>query len=287
MSSPREGPPARREDGATPASLPPDAAATPHPDPHAEAIARAASALDDIWQLARSRLYQPRHLTTWWGLNRRFNLRMVRPSRVKVLVPKGTLPDCEACLELCCTGPNAVVSLRLRDIAVLEAAGLGGAIVARDPRSLAIPAGSSERKRVESTVFARMFPVLARDATGTCRLLSTERQCSAWPHWPLSCARYPYAFDAENDVVFLASGCRSHRMVTLDDPPRAVSRLVDAAVHGYNERIKDIVALHLALPELFELGLLRYLQLEGDLLRRARALGYEPSAPRKALPIVE
>ena len=254
-------------------------------------------ALAALWPTARQRLYSLRGVPTWLKLNRRFRLRLVRPRKVKVLVPAGRLPDCEACVELCCTGPNALVSLRLADVARLVDAGLEAFIAPRsaDPslaaeaRSRAKP--SFARRRLEASVFADMFPVLSRDDTLTCRLLNEDRLCGAHPSWPVSCQRYPYAFDAEHDVVFLAEGCRSHRLISIDDAPDSVARLVNAAVDAYNQRVKDIVLLHVALREVWELGLLRYLELDGALARQAAPWGAPPALPRaegqgRRLPVV-
>lgn len=228
-------------------------------------------ALDELWQKARFRLHSPRYLWTWLELSHRFELRLVRPPSVKVMVPAGTVPDCDACVELCCTGPNAVVSLRLADIAALSDAGLAGAITHERPAQ-GDDDKSWARKENEWSVFHRAFPVLKRDATGTCALLTEERLCGAYPSWPLSCARYPYAFDALHGRVFLARGCTSLRQLRYDDAPGTVRRLVDNAVRAYNERVKDIILLHVALEELHALGLLRHLALEGKLARRAARL---------------
>lgn len=224
-------------------------------------------ALAALWRDARYRLYSPRHVWTWLDLNRRFELRFVRKGQLKVELPRGIVPDCEACTDLCCTGPNAVVSLRLRDIAALLDAGLERHITFDRPAHP--PVGTWAAREAQWSVFSQMFPVLARDATGTCTLLSDERTCSAYPAWPLSCARYPYALDALRGRLFLARGCGSQRFVSAEDPPDKVKGLVDAALRSYNERIKDIILLHVALEELTELGLTPWLRLPPALARRA------------------
>jgi Fe-S-cluster containining protein len=226
--------------------------------------------LEELWQQKRFALYSPRNVWSWLELRGRFELRFVRASSLKVMVPRGLVPDCESCLELCCTGPNAVVSLRLSDIAALVDAGKERFITHERP---APPPGTTwARLESEWSVFTRVFPVLQRDKNGTCALLTEERQCGAYPSWPLSCARYPYALDVLNGRVFLAKGCGSHRQVTLDDVPGAVRRLVDNAARAYNERVRDVILLHVAFDELHELGLLEHLRLEGKLSRRASRL---------------
>lgn len=228
-------------------------------------------ALEELWRATRYRLHSPRFLWSWFDLRRRYDLRFLRVGAMKVEVPSGLLPDCENCVELCCTGPNAVVSLRLCDIAALCDRGLEGYIAKERPSStVADPTWA--RWEADVSVFHRAFPVLRRDKTGTCALLTPDRQCGAWPGWPLSCARYPYALDALRGRVFLAQGCRSHRLVSLDDAPGSVRRLVENAVRAYNERVKDIILLHLALPELHALGLVDHLALEGKLARQWRAM---------------
>lgn len=233
--------------------------------------------LEGLWDRVRYRLYTPRFVWRWLDLRRRFELRFVRTRSVKVMVPRGLLPDCDSCMDLCCTGPNAIVSLRLSDIAALRDKGLDRHIIARDV-TLDEDSATWARAEAEWSVFHQMFPVLQRDVTGTCALLTEERLCSAYPSWPWSCARYPYALDLLNDRVFLAGGCGSHREMTLDDAPGSVRRLVDAAVRGYNERVRDVILLGVAMEELHELGLLAHLRLDGPWKRRAERLGLTAEA---------
>lgn len=228
-------------------------------------------ALSALWQQTRYRLHSPRYLWTWLELRRRFDLGLVRASSLKVMVPRGLVPDCESCLDLCCTGPNAVVSLRLTDVAALKDAGLERYMTHERPL-LDDDRKTWARLEADWSVFHRAFPVLQRDATGTCALLTEDRMCGAYPAWPLSCARYPYALDVLHGRVFLAKGCDSHRSLSLDDAPDTIRRLVDNAVHAYNERVKDVILLHIALEELHQLGLVQHLKLEGRLKKRADGL---------------
>lgn len=240
-------------------------------------------ALDELWKKARMRLYMPRHLFTWLDLSRRFDLHFVRTSELEIAIPRGLVPDCEACVEICCTGPNARVSLRLVDIAALVDAGLEEHIVHEPPAAERLTFGTWAAKELGWSVFSRCFPVLRRDATGTCTLLTEDRLCGAYPAWPLSCARYPYSLDVLHRRLFLAKGCQSHRFVTVDDVPGKVRGLVEAAVRSYNERIKDIILLHVALEELDALGLLRFLRLEGKLAQKAGALAVRHRGPTSSL----
>ena len=223
--------------------------------------------LEALWKSSRFRLYHPQHLGTFFRLHHRFDLQFVRLSQLHVEIPRGTLPDCESCTNICCTGPNAVVSLRLTDIARLIDVGLENHITFRRPLPLHNVSWAAQEARW--SVFSESFPILKRDKTGTCSLLSENRTCNAYPDWPLSCARYPYALDVLRKRMFLAQGCRSHRFVSIDDAPGKVKELVEATIRGYNERVKDIILLHVALPELLELGFGPYLRLRGKLLKQA------------------
>jgi Fe-S-cluster containining protein len=221
-------------------------------------------ALDDLWRAERARFWRIGNLATIVRLRRRFSLRTLRAAELKVAIPRGQVPDCDNCVDVCCTGPNAVVSLRLRDIAALKDRGLTDHITFERPPS---PSPSMTkmtwaRREADSAVFARAFPVLARDATGTCRFLDEQRLCSAWPSWPLSCARYPYALDLQAGVVFYAKGCTSTRTAAYDEAPARVRALVDAVVESYNARVRDVVLLAVARDALAELGLLSFVRVD-------------------------
>jgi Fe-S-cluster containining protein len=219
------------------------------------------AALAALWPVAKARLYRYGHLRRSLALHRRFHLRFLRLGELKVAVPAGQAPDCESCVEICCTGPNALVSLRLRDIAALTDAGLERAIASERPAAEAKD-HSWARREADGSVFHQVFPVLLRDATDTCSLLTEDRRCGAYPAWPLSCARYPYALDLQSKVVFWAKGCGSSTVLPASDAAPRVRALVRAVVDGYNERVKDAVLLALARAELGELGLLKHLRLE-------------------------
>lgn len=216
-------------------------------------------ALDELWRRARSRLWTRRYLRQSLHLWRHYHLRPLDLGQLRVVVPMGQVPDCESCTELCCTGPNAVVSLRFRDLARLVDAGLEHAIATERPAPPAARAARTwARREADASIFGQAFPVLARDRTGTCVLLSTERTCGAWPRWPLSCARYPYALDLQSRVVFWAKGCGSSRILPGGEAPPRVRALLRAVVDAYNERLRDVILLAVARPELAELGLLRF-----------------------------
>ena len=169
-----------------------------------------------------------------------------------------------------------MVSLRLTDIAALVDRGLTAHIETARPPKADPKDATVARLEADGSLFHEVFPVLRRDATMTCTLLGDDRRCRAYPDWPLSCARYPYALDALSGRVFLAEGCRSHRRIHLDDAPDAARRLIDAAIAGYNQRIKDVLLLHMELDALHALGLTRFLRLPKRLERKLR----QPSRPR-------
>jgi hypothetical protein len=217
-------------------------------------------ALQALWPKARARLDTIAYWRETVRLRRRFSLKMLRIDDLKVAIPRGRLPDCESCLDVCCTGPNAVVSLRLRDIAALADAGLDRFVV--HERAVLGPQRAKAtwaRREADGSVFHRAFPVLRRDQTGTCALLTEERTCGAFPAWPLSCARYPYALDLQTKHVFWATGCGSMTTVPAMDAPVRVRALLHAVIGAYNERVKDAVLVHVARNELEELDLARHI----------------------------
>jgi hypothetical protein len=237
----------------------------PAPGPDAtRSVGPLEHALATLWRTERARFFSLGNLATVVRLRRRFSLRMLRAVDLKVAIPRGQVPDCDNCVDLCCTGPDAIVSLRLRDIAALLDRGLGDHITFDRPT----PSSPKEkelkltwaRREADAAVFARAFPVLARDATGTCRLLTEDRTCGVWPSWPLSCARYPYALDLQAGVVFYAKGCTATRIAPVAEAPVRARALVGAVVESYNARVRDVVLLAMARERLRDLGLLAYVR---------------------------
>ena len=222
------------------------------------------TALEALWQAKSEHFYSLKNVGTIFRLRRRFSLKMLRTSDLKVMIPQGQIPDCENCVDLCCTGKDAVVSLRLCDIAVLKDLGR------EDVMAFARPALSKAetkkqtwaRREADDSVFHRAFPILRRDDTGTCVLLNDDRLCSVFQSWPLSCARYPYALDLQSRVIFYAKGCQTHRVGDVGEAPVHVRRLVRAVVDAYNARVRDVVLLAMAKPELAALGLLDHVRVD-------------------------
>lgn len=223
-------------------------------------------ALEAIYAEESARFYSLRNIVPMLRLRRRFNLTPASLDGLQVLMPRGQVPDCDNCVDLCCTGPNALVSLRLRDVAALVDLGRTDLLTFERPEPLPKKQARKEqtwaRREADGSIFHRAFPVLARDPTGTCMALTEDRLCGLWPSWPSSCARYPYALDIKNNVVFYAAGCRSTRLAPVEEAPIAVRRLVRAAVDGYNQRLRDVLLLAFARERLRDLGLLAWVNEE-------------------------
>lgn len=224
------------------------------------------SELQNLWNKSRYKLYHPRNWRTYFFLRRHYDLRILRPKDVSVAEPHGLAPDCDNCAFVCCTGINSEISLRLLDIAKLIDSGLQD-FITHDrikPISLRTSTNSTSpaRENLLNSTFGQLFPVLKRDKYGSCKLLKPDLKCGAWPNWPLSCARYPYALSVQNRAVFYAKGCRSIKVLPYGLASTKAKALVHAALEGYNERIRDIILLHVAKKELENLGLLKYLKME-------------------------
>ncbi|MBN2361398.1 MAG: YkgJ family cysteine cluster protein, partial [Deltaproteobacteria bacterium] len=217
-------------------------------------------ALRELWQSARHRLWQPQYWGRHLQLRRRYDLRPLRLARLRLRVPPGLVPDCDACEEVCCTGRTRVVTLRLLDVARLVDVGLESHISRERPQFTVaeLDGNPALRDRVASDLW-RWSPVLTQDRTATCTLLDANLGCRAYPAWPLSCARFPYSVNFAAGTIFYAPSCRSTRIAQRDEAPAPARALVVAAVDCYNEQIRDLVLLHVARAELEQLGLLRFL----------------------------
>jgi Fe-S-cluster containining protein len=229
----------------------------PMADPEALPTVRALAAL---WDEVRQRpLWAPPNFWRYVALRRRLSLRLLRPEDVAIVSPPGKVNDCTACTDLCCTGPRATVLLRLRDIAVLMDIGRTELITHAKPQFTAaeLQARPALRRQVASAAWKK-FPVLAQNHFGACRALTDAGLCSLYPHWPLTCARFPYALHVDTAQVVYAARCRAFYI----HPQRrsAVSTMQRAAVAAYNERIKDMILLAYAPKRLFNLGIMPYLR---------------------------
>lgn len=224
-------------------------------------------ALNAVWREARFRLWHPRF---WWRhlrLRSRYDLDPIQLSKVTIKIPHGVVPDCHNCQEVCCTGHTSVVSLRLADVATLVDAGLQRHITHHKPSfSIAQLEKNTALHHLVQNEFWSWFPILTQDETQTCTLLGKDLQCSAYPAWPHSCARFPYSFNYEAHTIFYAGSCHYSKSVSVADAPLMTGRLVRAAIDAYNQRIRDIILVHVAAAELEQIGLLEYLRLPDKLL---------------------
>ncbi len=229
-----------------------------------------ARALEGLWLETQKRIRNPRYLWSHYRLRRQFDLSFLQPHQFRLLVPPGVLTHCQQCENICCTGNHSRVSLNLIDIARLVDANLEDFIQTGPHQSISHTPKRPAQRDAEASIFYRAFPVLVRDETQTCALLKSNLQCGAFPHWPLSCERYPFAINLEEKTVFWAKGCGHQELHYEPEAQLRTRQLFHAALDAYNQRIKDAAMLYLAMPELSELGLLKYLHLKGDLGKKAK-----------------
>jgi len=217
-------------------------------------------ALAALWQeVSRKPLFAPPNFFRYLRLRARFSLRQVDAARVRVAATPGKVNDCSACTEICCVGKRSAVLLRLRDIATLID------IERTDLMTSGKPSFSSQEvadhpaleRHLASTAWQR-FPMLRQDRMGACAALTREGRCSLFPHWPLSCSRFPYALRLDSREVFFSRRCDAFWI--RPDAQERVERMKVAAVAGYNERIRDAVLLAYAPARLEALGLMQFLR---------------------------
>jgi Fe-S-cluster containining protein len=181
------------------------------------------------------------------------------PARARVLAPVGKLNDCASCTDNCCIGKHSTVQLRLRDIATLIDIGRSDLLTHDKPTFT--PEELRKRpalgRQVSSTGW-QVFPVLKQNRFHACLALTDLGRCALFPHWPLSCARFPYALHADKVEVFYSRRCESFWV--RGDKAALAQAMVVAAVAAYNERIKDFVILAYARERLVDLGLARHLR---------------------------
>ncbi len=224
-------------------------------------------ALEALWTEVSSRpLWARPNFWRYLRLRWRTRLTKVDPNVLRILPPAHKLNDCSACTEICCVGARSTVLLRLRDIAALMDTGRTDLISAAKPSFSPQDLGDhTALERQVNTVEWHRFPVLRQDEMGACAALTVQGRCGLYPHWPLSCARFPYALipDAygSGGQVFYSRRCDSFWIEPEHDDQAAaqVTQMTVAAAHTYNERIRDLVLLAYAPDALERLGLMRYL----------------------------
>lgn len=216
-------------------------------------------ALEKLWSEVTARpLWADGRFFNYLRLRSRMRLKMVEPQTLHSIVPTGKVNDCPGCTDICCIGHNQTVSLRFCDIATLIDIGRTE-LITKDKPTFAgqeLEQKPALKLTVASDAWKR-FPVLRQNTFGACNALSDEGKCTLYPHWPTSCARFPYALDVEAAEITYSQRCRSFWI--RPDADAKIEGMKVAAVAAYNERIKDLVLLAYAPTQLAELGLTAFL----------------------------
>lgn len=216
-------------------------------------------AIERLWEEVAARpLYAPPRFFRYLKLRARMRLTLIDPARLHVVAPVGKVNDCSACTNLCCIGPKSTVLLTLRDLAALVDVGRTDLITHDKPTFAAAELATHPAlaRHTGSSAWAE-FPVLAKNSFGACRALDTEGKCTLFPHWPLSCARFPYSLQPDAVEVVYSQRCEAFWIAPQAEA--AQRAMAVQAVAAYNQRIKDQVLLAYARPALEALGLVRFL----------------------------
>lgn len=228
------------------------------PTPYLPTVA----ALDELWRVVSAkRLYAPPNFVRYLKLRWRMRLKLVDPEQVRVVAPHGKINDCHHCTDICCLGRHSTVLLRLRDIAALIDIGRADLISLEKPQftNATRAARPALQRQLDSRAWT-VFPVLKQNSMAACAALTLDGRCGLYPHWPLSCARFPYALHGNTEEVFYSQRCDSF-WIRPDGAP-AASDMVRASIAAYNERIKDAILLAYAPTRLHALGVAAFLNLE-------------------------
>jgi hypothetical protein len=215
------------------------------------------SGLDALWSQWKnkwSRLLSAQVIAEL-KLRASFDVDLMAPWRIANKIPKGTIPDCAKCEDICCAGVENVVSLRLRDVAVLLDLGRTDLMTKKKPRFPAqlLRTRPALQELVESELF-RALPVMKQVGEHRiCAALTPDLRCSLHPYWPTSCERFPYTLSAVRKHVTWGTRCPS-RQCAPEHEPRS-EELFSASVEAYNERIRDAVLLAHAREALDALGI--------------------------------
>lgn len=218
-------------------------------------------ALEVLWRRVADRpLCAPPSFFRYLRLRWRVSLKQLDPERTKLLAPRWKVNDCNACTDLCCVGPRSTVLLRLRDIATLVDVGRTDLMTHEKPEFSRADQDQRPalRRQLGSQAWS-LFPVLRQTRMGACAALTNGGKCGLYPHWPLACARFPYALHADGEEVFYSRRCNSFWI--RPDAQGKVETMTAAAVASYNERIKDLVLLAYVPREIERLGLTAHLSM--------------------------
>ena len=219
--------------------------------------------LDALWSQVSAR---PVLLSRRW-------LRQIRLSRLVQTQPLGShavqrlvsprrINECSECLDTCCVGKKSTVLLHLRDIASLLD-GQHANLMTQDKPTFTVEerASSPALERHVSSMAWRVFPILKQNSFYACSALNEDGRCTLYPKWPLSCERFPVAFNLDAEELFLSSRCASTRVIETEQESERLQEMESGAVAAYNERIKDFMLLTHAPDTLRNLGITKYLNL--------------------------
>lgn len=216
-------------------------------------------ALRQLWHQVSARpLWAPPNFWRYLALRRHMRLQLLDARRIPVAAIEGKFNDCSSCTDICCIGPQSTVLLRLQDIATLHDIGRTDLLTLQKPKftAAALQSRPALRRQVSSVAW-RVFPALRQDSMRACAALDRDGKCTLYPHWPLACARFPYALHVDDLDIFYSRRCQSFWIHP--SGKERVTAMAAAAVASYNERIKDAVLLAYAREHVAELGLLNYL----------------------------
>ncbi len=237
--------------------------------------------LEAVWRRYESawkRLLSPRAITEL-QLRASFDIDLIAPWRIANKIPKGTIPDCASCDDICCAGLENVVSLRLVDVAMLID------IDRTDLMSKQKPNFPKAWLRTRPMLYElvgselwRALPVMRQVGEHRiCAALTPDLRCGIHPSWPTSCERFPYTLSAARRQVTWGTRCPSKQLGP--EHEQRSEQLFQSSIVAYNERVKDAVLLAHAREELDALGI-------GAWITKPDEDPFEPKTST-ALPIID
>ena len=239
----------------------------------------AVNGLAALWDRYRSkwrRLFSTKMIAEL-ELRASFDVDTLNPFWIANKIPKGTIPECRRCPDICCAGLENVVSLRLKDVAMFVDMERTDLMSRKKPNFPAhmLRSRPALHELVASELW-RTLPVLVQlGEERVCAALSPDNLCSIHPQWPSSCERFPYTLAAiRREVVW------GRRCPVQQTGPQHVERsreLFRATIDAYNLRVMDAVLITHARKELDELGIGRWLIAKDE----------DPFEPKSGLPIIE
>jgi hypothetical protein len=239
-------------------------------------------ALDVLWDRYRNKWRRLLSTDAVQELKLRasFDVDLMAPWRIANKIPRGTIPDCPNCEDICCAGVENVVTLRLRDIAVLLDLQRTDLITKKKPRFPAhmLRTRPMLQELVASELF-RALPVMRQVGEHRiCAALTADLRCSLHPYWPTSCERFPYTLTAVRRQVTWGTRCPAKQCGT--EHEARSEELFQGSIDAYNERVKDAVLLSHAREALDEMGI-------GAWITDDEEDPFEGAESRRSLPVLE